>query len=368
MKHLNFIVVTIVAVLLSSCACESKGKKEKEKTPEERITIIAQQMVDLHIEHNQAILAAYQEFVDNFNTNIYETRINAQNILNAKIQEINNNFDVRKTEIDQRKIALLVELGYEKYVDILNIGINTSLNSDTSINIAPHTIILKSEPDYIKYETLINIYNNTIIEKCEPIQSEEVKKEELAEKCAEKINTIKPSEPGVEMMLNDLKGYSFREADSTENYFRHCVKWTIEADDELTINITNVDDYGKVREYDVRIFWRRYETGGAYHIDARIGYVLKEEWEQQFFKCNKILPHKTNRYDNFISKKWSGITGKHFYIRNNSDLTLVVCGQVLNKTCVGYWEKFYMILEENQSRQASAFNIDEYQIDYIERY
>lgn len=362
MKFQKLILTIAVAVMLFSCASNSKQKTPT--TPEDRITVIAQQMTSLQIEYQQAIIAAYQEFLTNFTTNNYETRVDARNVLNAKIEDITNNYEMRKLEIEEKKTQLLIELGYEEY---LNVDVNANYNYNYNYNSRTNNETNVNESVTIEnYITLINVYNNVI--ESAPVSREAESAEQLEEKCEQVINTLKATEPNAERIKLDLKGYSFKEADLDENYFRQCVVWTIEEEDDVVVTISNVADYGKTREYDVSIFWKRYNTGGAYYIDAKIGYILKDEWEFQFLMCNQILPDRTGRYDSFLTKGFYGFGGQDLYIRNNSDLTLVVCGQVYDETCRKVWEKFYLILEANESKKAVWYGVDKYQIDYVERY
>ena len=355
MKLHHVILAIMVAIMLSGCACNSKSQNIP-TTPEERITVIAQQMTNLQMEYNQAIIAAYQEFLANFNTNIYESRVDARNMLNAKIESINNNYEIRKLEIEQKKIELLIELGYEEYLDI---DINRYRYS--------------REEKIVNYITLVNIYNNYIEEKeCAQPGSNERAAEQLEEKCEQVINTLKPTEPNVDIFKDDLAGVSFREADG--GYFGHCLEWTISEDDKLSIRILNTTDYGNTREYDVSIVWDR-TTGGGYTIDAKIGYILNDEWEMQFFKCNEILPKKTGRYDNFVVRE-----NKYYFassdisdicLRNESDLKIVVCGYLYSNPCKWdnvEWEKFYVILNGYDRKQIHPIASENCRIDYVECY
>lgn len=306
----------ICILIISSCSSpESDGERLAKQTCENTDSYIAN------------IVKAYNNFIKDFSDQGYNSRIEAREALNKKLDEIRNDFNKKNNVIDEKFSQLLA-----KYED--------DYKKTTELILARKKVLDTYSADSTMFRTLYTQASN-------------------------KILTIIPREPDKSKLIEDLIGRKIYALPG--GYFSDSWVWIIENGEikDLLINeVKTIDPNNK--EYNISMTLQG--SGAAYQTKVKVFYKLEErdDWEIDVLEPSEVNIVKTGRYDNSITVNVSTyIMGKYFNIRNNSDAALLVGYQILD--FYGGWKKYSKIVSGGNSSSQLMLGLEDYKIDFVER-
>lgn len=178
------------------------------------------------------------------------------------------------------------------------------------------------------------------------------------------VNTIVPPQPSAEKIQKDLVGREVGEG-YENGYFSSYWRWKIEEGEISDFSIIKSEKVSDSYIYHTKM----HLNGHSHSFDAKIDITYKlfdnqPDWTIDFVQSAGLDIVKTGKYDRCISKeKGSGwLFSDDIFLKNNSDVTLLVGGTGLN--CLGKWEKFSCTIEPNENHNSGYRDVD---IHFIER-
>lgn len=185
--------------------------------------------------------------------------------------------------------------------------------------------------------------------------------EEVLDQSAVKI-------PSAAKIAKDLVGCKFREM-YKYGYFKN-FEWEIMPDEKVDVSILKIKKEGNIFHYDIKVELTL-PSRACYILSCKVGYVLhKQQWVQDYFICERIMPKITHRYDNFISTQLVGVLGERsLVISNYSNVKLIVLGAVVYEI-INQRDLFAVVVPPNGEVSIGGLffgSIAEYDIHYVER-
>lgn len=305
-----------VMLLLASCSSpESDGKNLGEEYNDNIESYVSKTM------------KAYNNFINEFGDNNFQTRVAAREALNEKLEKISNEYSANCEKIEN------------KYNSLLG----------------------KYENDYQKAASLINAYSGSV--KSHKVDSTMIA--ELRTRANKKILTIIPPQPIEEKLRNDLVGRSIHAIPG--GYFSDSWVWNIEKDEikELKIlEVSNVDSHNKEYVVDMTL----QSEGAPYNVNLKMFYKLadQDDWEIDMIEPAEINIVKSGRYDNsIIASIEKPLIGTYLILKNVSDGALIVGYRILDYH--GNWTKYSRVVAGGETEQHGLIGYEDYKIDFIER-
>lgn len=304
-----------VLVLASCSSPESDGRNLAQESCENTDAYIAN------------TIQAYNNFIKEFSNKGYQTRIEAREELNKRIDEIRNDFNAKSAEIDDKFSQLLA----------------------------------KYEDDYRKAAEMINARRDAL----DAYSADSTMIASLRAQAFNKICSIIPPEPDKSKLMNDLVGRSIHAMPG--GYFSSSWVWTIEKGEikELQIlDVKNIDTYNK--EFSVDMILQG--SGAAYNAKVKLFYELSDgdDWEIGLLEPSEVEIIKTGRYDNSITSRVSRyLIGTYLEIQNLSDGALLVGFQTLDS--YGNWKKQSAIIAGGETYSHGILGYKDSRIDFVEK-
>lgn len=309
-------LITSLTLILSAC---TSPKADGEK--------LAQKECEMMNSYVQNTITAYTNFVKEFGSKNYQSRVQAREELNARIDEVENQLASQSEELNAKLDALLCK--YDKN---------------------------KSESDqmYHAYLNSIGAY-----------KMDTTQFAGLRAQANSKILTIIPPSPNSEKLQNDLIG---RKIYALQNgYLSDSWSWTIERGDIKNLQIINAEDVDKnQKEFLVEMTLQ--QDGAAYKSISKIYYVLdnRDDWEIDMLEPSNVEVIKTGRYNSSITTAfYEQIFGDCIEFHNNSDAALLVGFRTLDSH--GNYTKHSLIVGGGETARHANITIKDYSIDFIER-
>ncbi len=315
MKRLIIANLILLAILTSCSSPESDGEKQ------------AQEECELWDNYVQNTITAYTNFVKEFGSKNYQTRKEAREELNNRINEVESHLDSKLDELNAKYNALL-----EKYGE-----------------------------DRDETEALSRAYNRVI----GAYAMDTTGLAGLRSQAYGRILTIIPPEPDKDKLEKDLIGRQVRSLPG--GYLNERWRWTIKAGDIKDLQIVevrNLDAHNK--KYSVEMTLQ--SEGAAYKTSGMVYYVLddRDDWEIDMLEPYEVEVIRTGRYDSSITVNISAyIMGKYLSIRNNSDAALLVGYQILDS--YRGWEKHSEIISGGNTSSRLVPGLEDFKIDFVER-
>ncbi len=320
MKQIFFTFMIASLTLVSCSSPESDGIKAAEAKKE------------CHDQFYQGMVDVTQNFIENFESYKFETRVDAR----------------QKSEVIIDKVAEKVsqmELKADKEYRDLRSKYTSNAKELAEFEFAYNSKIQLDEeqmPHGIPNQQQINAL----------------------------ILTIIPPLPGNEKIEIDLIGRTLSE--QPNGYHSSDWRWIIEPGEVRDLTIVNKKEYSNECLYELNLIVQdAAKKGASYQAKVNVNYVLREkdDWEIEFLESKQMDIVKTGKYDNSITvEKTSGgwLYEGSFYLTftNHSDVVLVVGGDALYRYD-NQRKKFYENVRDNSSTRIGR--IDEHEIHYIER-
>lgn len=317
MKQYNIVIVSlIVSLILTSCA---SPKTDGEK--------LAREKCEAWNEYVQNTITAYNNFVKEFGSKDYQTRTQARDELNTRIDEVESQLASQLAELESKYSAL-----YDKY-----------------------------KKDHANLQALSLAYNNSISTyKMDTTQFAGLRRQANA-----KILTIIPPMPEAEKLQKDLIGRRIKALPG--GYLNNFWTWTIERGDIKNLQIVNLDEVDKFhKEYVVDMTLQR--DGATYKTNSKIYYVLdnRDDWEIDMLEPSEVEVVRTGRYDSsIISSLVKPLFGEYVSFQNVSDAALLVGYRILDN--YGRYTKHSLLVGGGETKTHSGLGITDYSIDFVER-
>lgn len=307
----NFILLTI----LTSCSSpKSSPKSDGERQAQEECA-----MWNAYVQNTTM---AYTNFVKEFGSKNYQTRVQAREELNNRIDEVESHLSSQLDELNAKYKALL-----EKYGE----------NQD------------KVEAMSRAYDKIIGAYT-----------VDTTKIAGLRSQAYDKILTIIPPDPTMAKIRKDLVGRIIRELPG--GYFNNW-SWTIEAGEIKDLQITEVEKVD-THHTEILVNMTLQAEGPAYKTSGKVYYVLddRDDWEIDMLESCEVEVVKTGRYDTCITTTLDG----HLEIHNNSDAALLVGFRIVDR--YGNPTKHSLVVGGGETKSYyNGYGVVDYSIDFIER-
>lgn len=287
----------------------------------------AKEEISMWETYKQDQINCYKEFIESFERQQYQSRLEATKALNASLDQVEANFSERFDNLEAKWATLL-----EKYGD--------NSKKLTAMTDAYYRVLNGYQMDTIAVASLHTQANN-------------------------KICTIIPETPDADRIKLDLIGRKVNGLPGS--HLGESWSWTIERGEIHDFKIVNTKDSGsQTKEYNVTFTLQ--DKGGAYNVVANIYYTIagRNDWELDVLLPNELQVVRTGRYDGSIS---SGIgqylVGTFLEIRNNSDAALLVGFTTISSQ--GTAKRHSMVLRGGENKSFNELGLKDYTIDFVER-
>ncbi len=331
----NNILYIIALSLIISCS-SSKEEGKSSSSPENDGIEIAQKYCDCEKEHIENRNNAYQNFLQNFGSYGFTSRIEAREKIKDIESGLENKYLSNKKAVD------------DNYKELSN----------------------KYLSDYdksTKFESAFSDYYNANIR----ANTNDSQYELFQNKINQKIATIIPPAPDVEKIQNDLIGRTIKEEENGYHWRRGWI-WKIVAGEVKNVEIVEKKAQGEDYVYKLTVTVQA-EQGPAYKALVNVTYQLlddADDWSIEYMESLSVNIVKTGKYDTCIEhyiKRGTGIASRvELLLINRCDIGLQVGGRVRREN---NWHKFVVVVEPNEPRGVKYegwLDVDEYVIDFIE--
>lgn len=272
-------------------------------------------------------VTAYTNFINEFGNKNYQSRVQAREELNKRIDEVEGQLASQLDKLNAKYSALL-----EKYGE----------NNDES-------------------EALTDAYNNSI----SAYKMDTTRFEGLRSQAYAKILTIVPHSPDKEKLQKDLIGRRIKALPG--GYLSSMWSWTIEEGEIKNLQILNVEEVDKNHKVflvDVTL----QSDGAAYKTSGKVYYVLdnRDDWEIDMLEPSEVEVVKTGRYDSSITTDFYDlILGERIDFHNNSDAALLVGFRTLDNH--GNYKKHSLMIGGGETVSHTEMGLKDYSVDFVER-
>lgn len=320
MKPINMsrVIIAIFVFLIGFASCSSPKQEGENQAEAER---------EMWEKYVQNTIMAYTNFVKEFGSKNYQTRVQAREELNMRIDEVESKLATQRAELDAKYSALR-----DKYAK-----------------------------DHGKLEEMYRAYTNSI----SAYKMDTTQFAVLRNQAHDKILTIIPPTPVAEKLQKDLIGRVVKALPG--GYLSSYWSWTIEPGEIKDLKIVNVEDVDKKHKE----FWvdmTLQADGAAYKTKGKIYYVLdnRDDWEIDMLEPSEVEVVKTGRYDSSITTSfYNMILSERIDFHNNSDAALLVGFRTLDG--YGNYEKHSVMVSGGETVSYSALVLKDYTIDFVER-
>lgn len=275
----------------------------------------------------QNTITAYTNFINEFGNKNYQSRVQAREELNKRIDEVEGQLASQLDKLNAKYSALL-----EKYGE----------NNDESA-------------------VLSNAYNNSISAyKMDTTQFEGLRSQAYA-----KILTIIPQSPDKEKLQKDLIGRKIKALPG--GYLSSMWSWTIEEGEIKNLQILNVEEVDKNHK-EFLVDMTLQSDGAAYKTSGKVYYVLdnRDDWEIDMLEPSEVEVVKTGRYDSSITTDFYDlILGERIDFHNNSDAALLVGFRTLDNH--GNYKKHSLMIGGGETVSHTEMGLKDYSVDFVER-
>ncbi len=320
----NILLPIMASCLIASCSSPEADGKEA-----------AQRFCDCEKERVEKRVNAYYDFIRDFDSYDFTTRIEAR----EKLQEIDRDLDeAYRTRIRQADNYL--QKARNKYL--------TNYEKNT------------------QFEYAYNSYYNANIKVADNQSSN------LMDQINRQIATIIPPDPDETKIRKDLVGRVVQEQEG--GYHKYGWRWTIENGEVKDVEILGKEAGNRSWLYRLS-FVVQAERGAAYSVSANLAYDLPDDvddWRVEYLESLTVNIVKTGRYDHCISHEtvqggWL-INRRPLKLTNNTTQGLQVGGRIRHDN---NWEKFVVNVEGNSTQYISfgggyQQEVHEYIIDFVE--
>jgi hypothetical protein len=315
-----------IGVLLSIfvCACSS---------PEADGIKAAKKYYDSERELTELRKKYYSEFIKDFSSYHFQTRIEAR----RKEQEINDQINVQYNNSLQRADQYYLEL-----------------SSRYSTNQQKNNV----------FQYAYNGYRDTNL----PVDDTIIA---LMAQIDNLILTIIPPRHDIQNLPNDLVGRKISEG--PDGYLGQNWNWEVKSANEVEmINYQNMGNIGNDYKINAQIYLKGEYTD--YWVDIIVYYILRnyDDWTIDVIETNNMEIVKTNKYWNFITyNRWGGWTDYYYFdFFNSSDIPLLIGGVQL-LVVGGRWSKFSLVVNPNKKETLGGWHshdkIRDIKFHFIER-
>ena len=325
LKNNQLLIGVLLSILLCTCSSpESDGIKAAKK------------YYDSERELAELRKKEYSEFIKDFNSYHFQTRIEAR----RKVQEINDNINVQYNNSLQRANQYYLEL-----------------SSKYSTNERRNNV----------FQYAYNGYRDTNLPNDDTIIA-------LMAQIDNLILTIIPPRHDIQDLPNDLVGRKISEGH--DGYRGKGWNWEVTSASQVeTLIYQNVENVGA--DYKANAILILHGEYTDYWADIIVYYILRnyDDWTIDVIETKIMQIMRTYKYDNFITeRKWGGWTDYYYFdFYNNSDVPLLI-GGVEYLVASGGWRKFSVIVNPNkkETRGGSGYpdpkpKINAIRKDFVER-
>ena len=315
---MNRFIIAVFVFLIGFASCSSPKQDGEKQAKAER------EMWDNYVQNT---IMAYSNFVKEFGSKNYKSRIQARKELDMRIDEVESRLSTQLAELDTKYSALR-----DKY-----------------------------ENDHDKSEEMYLAYNNAI----SAYKMDTTQFAVLRNQAHNKILTIIPPTPVAEKLQKDLIGRVIKALPG--GYLSNYWSWTIEPGEIKDLKIINVEEVDKNHK-EFLVDMTLQSDGAAYKIKGKIYYVLdnRVDWEIDMLEPSEVEVVKTGRYDSSITTSfYNMILGERIDFHNNSDAALLVGFRTLDSH--GNYEKHSLMVRGGETASYSALVLKDYTIDFVER-
>jgi hypothetical protein len=182
------------------------------------------------------------------------------------------------------------------------------------------------------------------------------------------IYTIIPNKHDIQNLKNDLVGRKISEG--PDGYRGQNWYWEIKSANEIEITeYQNIEDIGN--DYKVNAKLILHGENSDYMADVIVYYVLRnyDDWTIDVIETKNMQIVQTHKYNNFITVNLWGLIGEHNYdFINSSDVSLLIGGVTLSES-YNRWDKFSIVVNANSKATIGGFRnrIKDCKIHFIER-
>lgn len=315
MKYYNVAILLLVFILPSCSSPKQDGEN------------YAQEECEMWDEYVQNTIMTYTNFVKEFGRMNYQSRTQAREDLNQRIDEVETKLASHKEELQIKYSALL-----DKY---------------------------KENREELK--TLSNAYYNSI----NAYEMDTTQFAGLRSQANEMILTIIPHAPNPEKMQKDLMGRTIKALPG--GYLNNYWSWIIKHGDIKNLQIVNIEEVDRThKEYVVEMTLQR--DGTSYKTNSKVYYVLdnRDDWEIDMLEPSDVEVIKTGRYNSSITTSfYKMLLGKRIEFNNNSDAALLVGFTILDD--YGNYKKQSLIVGGGETASYIDLCLKDYTIDFVER-
>ncbi|MCL1931749.1 MAG: hypothetical protein FWF55_08030 [Treponema sp.] len=325
LKNNQLLIGILLSIFLFACSSpESDGIKAAKKYS------------DSEHELTELRKKEYSEFIKDFNSYHFKTRIEAR----RKEQEINDKINVQYNNSLQRADQYYLEL-----------------SSRYSTNEKRYNVFLYA---YNGYRDKTLPADDTIIALMAQIDN--------------LILTIIPPQHDIQNLPNDLIGRKISEGH--DGYMGQNWNWEVTSANQVeVINYQNMGNIGNGYYINAQIYLNGEYTD--YWADITVYYILRnyDDWTIDVIETKDMHIVQTYKYDGFISWRKRGAGSDYYYFdfRNNSDVTLLIGGVELLVDS-GRWKKFSVVVPANDERTIGGWGypsktekISDFEFHFIER-
>jgi hypothetical protein len=322
LKNNQLLIVVLLSILFFACSSpEADGIKAAKKYSDS--------------EHELAELRTkyYSEFIKDFKSYHFKTRIEAR----RKVQEINDDINVQYNTSLQRADQYYLEL-----------------SSRYSTNQQRNNV----------FQYAYNGYRDTTLPADDTIIA-------LMAQIDNLILTVIPPQHDMHNLPNDLVGRKISEG--PDGYRGKGWNWEVKSANEVeVINYQNMGNIGNDYKINAQIKLKGEYTD--YWADIIVYYILRnyDDWTIDVVETNIMEIVPTNKYINFVTvKPWGGWTDYlYFDLFNSSDVPLLICG-VQFMVVSGRWSKFSLVIPAYGKKTIGGWQgpdkISDFKFHYIER-
>lgn len=344
-SKLTIISATLCVLFLTACTSpKSKGEK------------LGQQSCDCQKEYAETQNRIYLEFITNFDSYGFKTRIEARQKWQDLQDEAKKQFELCGEQVEQK-----VKEVRSKFPASADDLLDPKLLEKAVRNPKGYAKELeKKQKEFAKNQEKVREFEEAFRSAVKDCSVPDVNQDHSALEA--KILTIIPPKPNSEKLKQALAGR--RIVEQPNGYYGQGWSWQINSIDEIKkIEIVNEEKAGEDYVFDVHVLLQR--EAGQHEADLKITCILAQhdDWTIDFIETKNIRVVKTGRYNNCITTEVKKGWGTSIQFANTCDVNLIVGGQILNN---GEWTKFSSRVNANGTNNV-GYNGQEYQIDFIER-